>query len=258
MSSRLRGYRSGWLLSGLLLIPLLSTASESVTVAVASNFSQAAKEIAEAFTRQSGHPVQFSISSSGKLFAQISHGAPFDVFLSADVERPALLESMGLVAIGSRRTYATGRLVLWSVDERYQGKDCKVELQAGHFAKLAIANPKVAPYGAAAEQVLAGIGLDRQALTARVVMGESVAQTLQFVSSRSASMGFIAAAQLQLPDVPTGTCHWLVPESLHDSIEQQVVLLARSVDNPAAQAFMNFLAGEQARAIILTHGYGLD
>lgn len=250
--------RAGWLLSGLLLMPLLSTASESVTVAVASNFSQVAREIAQAFEQQSGHKVQFSISSSGKLFAQISHGAPFDVFLSADEERPALLESMGLVATGSRRTYATGRLVLWSLDERYQGKDCKAELQAGHFDKLAIANPKVAPYGVAAEQVLAGIGLDRRALTERIAMGESVAQTLQFVSSRSASMGFIAAAQLQLPDIPEGTCHWPVPESLHDRIEQQGVLLARSAGNPAAQAFMKFLAGEQARAIILTHGYGLD
>lgn len=249
--------RAGWL-GVLLLVPLLSTASESVTVAVASNFSQAAREIADAFERETGHRVGFSVSSSGKLFAQISHGAPFDVFLSADVERPALLESMGLVAAGSRQTYATGRLVLWSADERYQGKDCKTELQAGNFDKLAIANPKIAPYGVAADQVLAGIGLDRQQLAERIAMGESVAQTLQFVSSRSASMGLIALAQLNLPGVPEGTCRWEVPESLHDRIEQQAVLLSRSAGKPAAEAFMNFLAGEQARAIILTHGYGLD
>lgn len=249
--------RAGWL-SVLLLMPLLATASESVTVAVASNFSQAAREIAEAFERETGHRVGFSVSSSGKLFAQISHGAPFDVFLSADVERPALLESMGLVAAGSRQTYATGRLVLWSADERYQGKDCKTELQAGNFDKLAIANPKIAPYGVAADQVLVGIGLDRQQLAERIVMGESVAQTLQFVSSRSASMGFIAAAQFNLADLSKSTCHWEVPDSLHGSIEQQAVLLARSAGNPAARAFMNFLAGEQARSIILTHGYGLE
>lgn len=250
--------RAGWLLSGLFLLPLLSTASESVTVAVASNFSQAARELGQAFEQQSGHQVQFSVSSSGKLFAQIIQGAPFDVFLSGDAERPALLESRGLVVSGSRRTYATGGLVLWSVDVRYQGKDCKAELQAGHFDKLAMANPKVAPYGVAAEQVLTGIGLDRQAMTASIAMGESVAQTLQFVSSGSASMGFIAAAQLKLPGIPEGTCHWVVPDSLHDRIEQQVVLLARSAHNPAAQAFLNFLAGEQARDIIRTHGYGLD
>lgn len=249
--------RAGWL-SVLLLMPLLSMASEPVTVAVASNFSQAAREIAKVFEQETGHRVEFSISSSGKLFAQISHGAPFDVFLSADVERPALLESMGLVAPGSRRTYATGRLVLWSADERYEGKDCKAELQVGNFGKLAIANPKIAPYGVAADQVLAGIGLDRQQLTERIAMGESVAQVLQFVSSRSASMGFIAAAQLTLADIPEGTCRWEVPGSLHDKIEQQAVLLARSVGNPAARAFMTFLEGEQARSIILAHGYGLE
>lgn len=250
--------RSGWLLSALLLMPLVSTAADSVTVAVASNFSQAARDIAEAFEQETGHQIQFSISSSGKLFAQISHGAPFDVFLSADAERPALLEAGGLAVPGSRKTYATGQLVLWSVDERYEGRDCKAELQAGNFDKLAIANPKTAPYGAAAEQTLASIGLDRQELTERVAMGESVAQTLQFVATRSASMGFIAAAQLKLADIPEGTCHWDVPDSLYDRIEQQAVLLARSTGNTAAEAFMIFLAGEKARSIILTHGYGLE
>jgi len=169
-----------------------------------------------------------------------------------------LLESSGLVVTGTRRTYATGRLTLWSVDERYQGKDCKAELQAGNFSRLAIANPKTAPYGTAAEEVLANLGLDQHELTTRIAMGESIAQALQFVASRSASMGFIASAQLKLPDIPESTCRWQVPEELHTRIEQQVVLLKRAEDNAAAEAFVAFLAGEQARAIILNHGYGLE
>lgn len=250
--------RGIWLLGALLLMPLVSTASEKVTVALASNFSQAAREIAEAFTAATGHQVQFSISSSGKLYAQISHGAPFDVFLSADAERPTLLEANGLVVPGTRRTYATGRLTLWSVDKRYEGKDCVAELKAGNFDRLAIANPKTAPYGVAAEEALAALGPDNQDLTARMAMGESIAQALQFVASRSASMGLIATAQLKLPDIPEGTCHWEVPEELHTRIEQQAVLLKRAEDSAAARAFVAFLAGEQARAIILTHGYGLE
>lgn len=250
--------RLGCLWGALFLMPVVSMASGTVMVAVASNFTQAAKDIGEAFEQETGHQVQFSVSSSGKLYAQISHGAPFDVFLSADADRPALLESNGLAVSGTRRTYATGRLVLWSVDERYQGKDCRAELKAGNVDKLAIANPAIAPYGVAAEQTLVSLGFDRQQWAGRVAMGESIAQTLQFVASRSASMGFIAAAQLKLPAIPKGTCYWEVPESLHDKIEQQAVLLRKAVDNPAAQAFMTFLTGEQARSIIRTHGYGFE
>ena len=250
--------RRVWLFGALLLMPIASTASDKVMVALASNFSQAAREIADAFETKTGHQVQFSISSSGKLYAQISHGAPFDVFLSADEERPALLEANGLVVPGTRRTYATGRLTLWSVDQRYEGKDCVAELKAGNFDRLAIANPKTAPYGIAAEEALAVLGPDNQDLTSRIAMGESIAQALQFVASRSASMGFIATAQLKLPDIPEGTCHWEVPEELHTRIEQQAVLLKRAEGNAAAKAFVAFLAGEQARAIILSHGYGLE
>jgi molybdate transport system substrate-binding protein len=250
--------KASWLVGALLLMTQATTAATPVTAAVASNFTQAAREIAEAFEGETGHQVRFSISSSGKLFAQISHGAPFDVFLSADTARPALLESNGLVVAGSRRTYATGKLVLWSVDERYQGKDCEAELKAENFSKLAIANAKIAPYGVAAEEVLTNIGLDKNKLTTRIVTGESIAQTLHFVASNGASMGLIAAAQLNLPDLPEGTCHWQVPQTLHSKIEQQVVLLTRSASNPAAQAFIKFLAGDKARAIILAHGYGIE
>lgn len=245
---------------GLLLCWLAWTPlhAETVTVAVASNFIQAAREIAALFEAQHGHQVQLSASSSGKLYAQISHGAPFDVFLSADVERPTLLETAGLTVAGSRRTYARGRLVLWSADARYQGKDCRQALQAGDFDRLAIANSRTAPYGVAAEQALISLGLDPTALTGRIAMGESIAQTLQFVASRSASMGLIADAQLRLPNIPEGSCHWRVPPQLHEPIEQQLVLLKRGAENTAARDLVAFLVGTQASEIIQAHGYGVD
>ena len=247
---------SGLLL--LLVLPVTSLAADTLTVAVASNFIQAARELATEFEAQTGHEVLFSASSSGKLYAQISHGAPFDVFLSADEERPTLLAEKGLAVPESRFTYATGQLTLWSVDDSYMGKDCAAELKAGRFDKLAIANPRTAPYGVAAEQAMTALGLKPAELAARIATGESIAQTLQFVASRSASMGFIATAQLGLPDIPAGTCRWPVPAEYHAPIRQQAVLLARSADKPAAVAFMAFLADAEASKVIRAHGYGLE
>ena len=249
--------RWGWLV-GLCALPLSVIAGEPVTVAVASNFSHAARELATAFEAAHGHPVRLSLASSGKLYAQIVHGAPFDIFLSADAQRPKQLERDGRVVPGSRVTYATGRLVLWSVDRRYHGRDCPAELKAGNIDRLALANPAIAPYGEAAMQTLAAIGVDTEALASRMVMGESVAQTLQFVASGGVSMGFVAAAQLHQETVPSGTCAWFVPASLHAPIEQQAVLLRRAAGRPAATAFMTFLASDRARAIISSHGYGSD
>ena len=250
--------KRSWLLVVLWVLPVASSASQDVMIAVASNFVQAARELAEVFEENTGYKVQFSASSSGKLFAQINHGAPFDLFLSADAERPALLASNGLAVPDSLVTYATGRLTLWSVDNRYQGKDCVAELKAGNFNRLAIANPRTAPYGLAAEQALEAMGVDAEAMASRIAIGETISQALQFVASRSASLGVIATAQLNLPQVPEGTCRWQVPEDFHMAIKQQAVLLTRSADNPAALAFMEFLTGEQARFLILEHGYGLE
>lgn len=245
-----------WFVVVFQLCPAVCFAATTV-VAVASNFSHTANEIGGLFNDVSGHQVTFVSSSSGKLFAQISQGAPFDVFLSADVERPRRLESMGLAVPGSRFTYATGRLALWSTDARYLNKDCKAALLAGNLDTLAMANPDIAPYGIAAQQVLDAIGYGDNA-GVRIARGESVAQTYQFVASGAASMGFVAAPQLVMRPALQGTCRWAVPESMHAPISQQAVLLTRAKGNPAARAFLAFLASEQASAIIAAHGYGVD
>lgn len=246
-----------WLLALVMWVPVMSMAGEKVTVAVASNFIQAARELAVLFEQETGHEVLFSASSSGKLYAQISHGAPFDVFLSADAERPRLLAEQGLAVPASRFTYARGQLTLWSVDERYQDGQCDEALKAGEFDRLAIANPRTAPYGVAAEQALTAMGLDPASMASRIATGESIAQTMQFVASRSASMGFVATAQLALPDIPEGTCHWPVPQDFYQPIEQQAVLLTRSRENPGAVGFMAFLTSEAALSVIRANGYGL-
>lgn len=246
---------AGCLLSLLFAAPV---SAEMVSVGVASNFNHTAREIAEAFEAETGHVVRISPSSSGKLLAQIANGAPFDVFLSADAERPKRLESMGLTVPGSRKTYAVGRLVLWSPDARYEGKDCVKELRDGNFSRIAIANPRTAPYGLAAEQVLKEFGLDSSDLHGRIAFGENIAQSLQFTASGSASIGLIAASQLKLPNVPPATCHWEVPPEMHMPIEQQVVLLKRGAENDAARAFVAFLHGSVARNIIRSDGYILE
>lgn len=231
--------------------------AETTTVAVASNFVAAARDIATAFESQTGHSVRLVPSSSGKLYAQAFNGAPYDVFLSADEMRPRRLEEDGRTVDGSRFTYAIGRLVLWSADSRYEGRDCVEALRAGDFHRLAIANPSTAPYGVAAEQVLERLGTSRRQLRGQVAMGENIAQTLQFVASGSASLGFVAAAQLQSDALPAATCNWEVPAYLHEPLLQQAVLLERGADNPAAVAFHAFLSGPVAREIIVAHGYAL-
>lgn len=247
-----------FVITALLLALGTPARADSVAVGVASNFVHTLRELTTAFEAQSGHSVRASVSSSGKLYAQISNGAPFDVFLSADAERPARLEADGLTVAGTRFTYATGRLALWSADPRYAGRDCVADLVAGRFSRIATANPATAPYGAAAVQTLAALEVPTAILEGRVAHAENIAQALQFVVSGSASLGFIARAQLVGQNVPAATCHWDVPPEFHDPIAQQAVLLVRGAGNPAATAFMAFLAGDDARRIITAGGYGVD
>jgi molybdate transport system substrate-binding protein len=227
----------------------------SVTVAVASNFTRTAEDIAARFTKQSGHTVSFSAGSSGKLYAQVGNGAPFDVFLSADAERPERLEQDGLAVAGSRFTYALGRLVLWSNDPAL--KDCKAALAAGRFRHLSIANPKTAPYGVAALAVLARLGVPAESLGGRLVQGENIAQTLQFVASGGAQLGFVALSQLRGASAPVGSCRWEVPADLHAPLLQQAVLLRRAGGNAAAAEFLRFLRADTARELIRRDGYDL-
>ncbi|MCK5325273.1 MAG: molybdate ABC transporter substrate-binding protein [Woeseiaceae bacterium] len=223
-----------------------------MTVASASNFSAAAHDIAEQFTLNTGHAVRITTASTGMLYAQITNGAPFDLLLAADAERPALLEKSGAAVSGTRFTYALGELILWS----RQLDDCRGALDKLENLRLAIANPDTAPYGAAAKAFLLKAGL-WESVRPRLVVGENISQTLHFVASGNAALGFIARSQLQIPSLPRAACSWPVPGSWHAPIEQQAILLQQGLDNEAASQFLQFLRSDAGRVIIVRHGYRL-
>lgn len=239
---------AGCLLAGL----AGATARAETTVAVASNFTGPAGDLARAFADSTGHQVVLVFGSTGRHFAQIANGAPFAAFLAADEERPRLLEEQGLALAGTRFTYAVGRLVLWSARPEVVDAQGAV-LAKGSFTHLALANEKLAPYGLAARQVLEGAGLWAD-LQPRLVRGENISQTFQFVQSGNAELGFVAYSQYRvLPAAATGSV-WLVPAALHQPIRQQAVLLR---DDPVARAFLDFLKSPAARGIITGYGYDL-
>jgi molybdate transport system substrate-binding protein len=219
-------------------------------VAVAANFTEPAKAIAAAFTAATGHQVRLSFGASGQFYAQLSHGAPYEVFLSADAERPRMAEQAGLAAPGTRFTYAVGKLVLYSTTPGLA--DRGAVLKSGRFAKLAIADPGSAPYGTAAMQTLEKLGV-LAAVRPKIVTGASITQAYQFVATGASDLGFVALSQV----IDQGGSRWLVPQSDYAPIEQQAILLAGGRKNPAATAFLAFLKGPQARAIIRRYGYEL-
>lgn len=226
--------------------------ADKVRVAVATNFAEVMERLAERFEAVSGNTVLVSAASSGAHYAQIRNGAPFDVFFSADRERPELLEQEGVAIAGTRFTYAVGRLALWSPDPVLVD-DAGEVLEAGDFRYLAIANPELAPYGAAARQLLERRGL-WEGIQDRLVRGQDIGQAYAFVYSRSADLGFVALSQIRRPDTAIEGSWWLVPESEHEPIEQQAVLL---VDMPAARAFLAFVRSEEATALIESFGYDI-
>lgn len=226
-----------------------------VSVAVAANFSVPMQKIAAAFELDTGHHATLVFGSTAKFYTQIKSGAPFQVLLAADNQTPALLEREGLGVAGSRFTYATGRLLLWSrqpglVDDQGQ------VLRTGKFEHLAIADPKLAPYGAAAVEVLKGLGL-LAALTPRLVQGTSIAQTYQFVATGNAELGFVAVSQVFSGGKLTQGSAWRVPAHLHAPIRQDALLLVAGKGNPAALALLDYLRGDKARALIRSFGYEL-
>ena len=211
------------------------------------------RRIAAAFEADTGHQARLSFGSTGLFYAQVRNGAPFQVLLAADDETPAKLASEGFAAADSRFTYATGRLVLWSARAGFV--DDKVEvLSRGGFEKLALANPRLAPYGAAAMQTMTSLGvLDR--LQPRFVQGENIAQAFQFVSTGNAALGFIALSQVMQEGRITQGSAWIVPASFHAPLRQDAIILAKGAGNPAATALANYLRGEKSRAIIRSFGY---
>lgn len=229
--------------------------ADTVAVAVAANFTAPMQQIAAAFEQHTGHTAQLSFGSTGKLYAQIRNGGPYDLFLSADADRPARLEAEGAGVAGSRFTYAVGQLVLWSADPDRVDAEGKV-LAAGGFDHLAIANPKTAPYGAAAMEVLTRLGL-ADTLEGRLVRGENIAQTWQFVATGNAQLGFVAASQLFKDGQPLGGSRWNVPASMHAPILQDAILLQRGADKVAAKALVDFLKSDTAAGIIRGFGYEL-
>jgi len=243
----------------LLALCLLSISSlvyaDTTLVAVAANFTKPMNEIAAAFEKSTGHTAQLSFGASGKFVAQFENGAPFEVFLSADDKNPIKLEKSGLAVSGSRFTYAIGKLALWSSTANYVDDQGNI-LASGGFKHLALADPKLAPYGAAALEVLKNKGL-LEKLQPLFVQGENIAQTHEFISTGNAELGFVALSQIIDNGKITKGSGWIVPETLHSPILQDAVLLKTGANNPAAKALLDFLKSAPALAIIQKYGYGL-
>lgn len=236
----------------LALSPARASAA-AVQVAVAANFTVPMRAIAAAFERATGHSVQLAFGATGKFYAQVKNGAPFDVLLAADDTTPARLEREGIAVAGSRFTYATGRLALWSAKPGFVDDQGAV-LKQGAFRHLAIANPRLAPYGAAAVEALDALGLLPR-VRVRFVQGESIGQAFQFVDTGNAELGFVALAQVFANGRLERGSAWIVPRTLHQPIRQDAVILAHGRDNPAAWALIRFMKQDSAGAIIRAYGY---
>ena len=227
--------------------------ADVVQVAVAANFTAPARALAEVFARTTGHEARLSFGATGAFYTQIKNGAPFDVLLAADDERPARLEKEGDTVAGSRFTYATGQLVLWSAKPGFVDDQGAV-LKGGHFGKIAIANPKNAPYGAAAVEAMEKLGL-AATLQPKLVTGESIGQTFNFIATGNAELGFVALAQVLDGGKLKSGSMWVVPAQYHAPIIQDAVILKRAANNPAAKAWMELLKTPQSKALIRSYGY---
>ncbi len=235
---------------------VIPASAEQVLVAVAANFIPPFREVAMEFEKATGHRVQVAAGSSGNFYSQIKNGAPFDVFFSADHERPKKLEEEGLGVKDTRFTYAIGRLVLWSSNAgQIKGEET---LSSKNYTHLAITNPKNAPYGLAAMQAMQKLRIwDKLQPQHIIIMGENISQTMGFVESGKAELGFVALSQVLAPNLKGKGSRWDVPNNLHEPIQQDVILLTKGKDNPAAKALMEFMGGPQAKAIIERYGYEL-
>lgn len=248
---QLLGIYASWFI----LLIMHSASAGEVLVAAAANFAAPMRVIAAEFEQVSGYKVVLAFGATGKFYAQIQNGAPFEIFLAADETTPAKLETEGAAATGSRFTYAVGRLVLWSTDPRLVDTQGAV-LAQNHFEHLAIAAPRLAPYGAAAIETLERLRLLEQ-VQPRLVQGENIAQTYQFVASGNAELGFVALSQVYRDGKLISGSGWVVPSHLYHPIRQDAVLLSRGKANPAALALLKFLQSAKAKAVIEAYGYVL-
>ncbi|CAL63540.1 Molybdate-binding periplasmic protein precursor [Herminiimonas arsenicoxydans] len=244
------------LLAALLSLGLSTSAfAEEVQVAVAANFTAPMKAIAADFEKATGHKTVLSFGSTGKFYSQITNGAPFEVFLAADDETPIKLEKENGIVAGSRFTYAIGKLVLWSAKPDFV--DAKGEiLKKGSFDHIALANPKLAPYGAAAVETMNKLGVQEK-LQPKFVQGDSIGQAFSFVSTGNAELGFVALSQVYEGGKIKSGSAWIVPGNLHNAIRQDAVILSKGKDNKAASALIEYLKSEPAKAVIRSFGYDL-
>jgi len=241
--------------AGVLSLMVWSAQADQVQVAVAANFAGPFQKIAADFAADTGHTAVAITGSTGKFYTQIKSGAPFEVLLAADDETPKKLEDEGLAVKGQHFTYAKGTLVLWSAKPGFVDNQGQV-LSKGSFNHLALANPKLAPYGAAAEQTLKALGL-YDSLLPKFVQGDNIAQTQQFIATGNAELGFVALSQVAPPDKPAVGSWWVVPAKLYTPILQDATVLKKGEGNPAAAALMKYLRGDKAQAVIRAYGYGL-
>jgi molybdate transport system substrate-binding protein len=232
-----------------------SVFADEVQVAVAANFTAPIQAIAKDFEKDTGHTLVASFGATGQFYTQIKNGAPFEVFLAADDTTPARLESENEIVKGSRFTYAVGTLALWSAKEGYVDAKGDV-LKKNEYQHLSIANPKAAPYGLAATQVLEKEGLT-DATKPKIVEGQSIAQAFQFVQTGNAELGFVALSQVYKDGKLTSGSAWIVPANLHEPIKQDAVILNKGKDSAAAKALMDYLKGPKAAAVIKSYGYQL-
>lgn len=235
----------------LLLLAASATHADEIQIAVAANFTEPAKLIAADFEAATGHKAQLIFGSTGKFYAQIKNGAPFEVLLAADDETPARLVKEGSAVAASQLTYAIGKLVLWSAKPGVVDSQGEV-LKRGAIEHLALANPKLAPYGAAGVEVLKAFGVYEK-LEPRIVQAENISQAYQFTATGNATLGFIALSQVKAGDGSV----WVVPTHLYTQIRQDAVILDKGKGKPAAEAWINYLKSEKARAVIRSFGYAL-
>lgn len=243
-------------LTSAVTLPAATHADEAL-VAVAANYAGAVEVVAAEFTKETGHTLQITTGATGKLYAQISEGAPFAVMLSADAKTPARIEAEGLGVAGSSFTYAIGKLSLWSSDAALIGADPKAALEAPGTLFIAIANPDLAPYGVAAREAMQAMGV-WDAVQAKIVMGQNIGQTFSMVDTGAAQIGFVATSAVQGPGIEAKGSRYDILQTMFTPIKQVAVLLNPGRDNAAAISFMEFLKGDAAKAIATSFGYGTE
>ncbi|RUT42113.1 molybdate ABC transporter substrate-binding protein [Pseudomonas sp. PAMC 29040] len=255
MNVRVRSFTPGALAALIGCLAVTGAQADEVQVAVAANFTAPIQAIASDFEKDTGHKLIAAYGATGQFYTQIKNGAPFEVFLAADDSTPEKLEKEGDIVPGSRFTYAIGTLALWSAKDGYVDDAGKV-LEKNQFKHLSIANPKAAPYGLAATQVLAKLGLTDK-VKDKIVEGQNITQAYQFVSTGNAELGFVALSQIFKDGKVSHGSAWIIPETMHDPIKQDAVILKKGENNPAAKALTEYLKGPKAEAIIKSYGYQL-